>query len=68
MLSGNKTPFTGYFGSSGNPELAVVVKGEWEYKDSSLLEDMILHLLFVWFLFYFFFQLVGKAGLHSQAN
>lgn len=56
MLSGNKTPFTGYFGSSGNPELAVVVKGEWEYKDSSLLEDMILHLLFVWFLFYFFFN------------
>lgn len=49
-----------------NPLIQVTCSGgsnkeDWEYKDSSLWEDMIL--LFA--VFFFFFQLVGKADLHS---
>lgn len=71
-LHGNKTPSQAIFTSGSNPELVVLVKGEWEYKDSLLLGDLTLLLLLVYFLcvvgFLFFSQLMGKAGLHFLAN
>lgn len=60
MLNGNETLFTGYFSGGGNAVLAVVVKGKWGCKDSLLLGDVILPLLFC----VLFFQLEAKAGLH----
>lgn len=59
MPNGNKTLFTDCFSGGENAVLAVVVKGEWECKDSLLPGDVILPLLFCVLLF----QLEAKAGL-----
>lgn len=47
------------FSSGSHPGLAVVVEGEWEYKDSLLLEDVILLLLC--FLCVFMFSVSRKS-------
>lgn len=62
-LNGNRTPLQVIFTSGSNPELVVVVKGEWEYKDSLLLEHVTLLLLFVYFFVWlvFFFSIKRKS-------
>lgn len=63
-LNGSKTPLQVILTSGSNPELVVAVKGEWEYKESLLLEDVTLLLLFVYFLcvwLVFFFSINRKS-------